>query len=143
VVSITRSGTLSVYRTAAAACSPSSSPRFHDDIANSGDHTRDAVPPGRPMDARLSGCRLSFTAPGGDLLCGRAHAYQVVTSRHPITSQTFASARRLSVGLRPVAAGSRQRLRLGRGARRYVAIRAVDSAGNIGLPLVVKLPSTP
>ena len=48
IVSITRSGVLSVYRTTASACSPSSSPRFHHDDANSGDYTRDAVPPGVP-----------------------------------------------------------------------------------------------
>jgi hypothetical protein len=139
VVSITRSGALSVYRTPAAACSPSSSPRFHHDIANSGDYARDAVPPGRPMDARVTGQKLAFTAPGGDLLCGRAHAYQVVTSRRPITAQTFAHARRLSVRLRPAAAGSGQRIGLGPRVLRYVAIRAVDSAGNVGLPLVAKI----
>ncbi len=139
LVSITRSGALSVYRTPAAACSPSSSPRFHHDIANSGDYTRDAVAPGRPMDARVRARRLSFTAPGGDLLCGRARLYQVVSSRRPVTARTFAHARRLAVGTRPAAAGSRQHLRLRPGAGRYLAIRAVDSAGNVGLPLVVKL----
>jgi hypothetical protein len=140
VVSITRAGTLSVYRTPASACSPSSSPRFHHDIANSGDYTRDAVSPGRPMGPRLVGRMLTFTAPGGDLLCGRARSYQVVTSRRPITARDFARARRLAPGIKPRAAGARQRLALARGARRFVGIRAVDAAGNVGLPLVVKLP---
>ena len=39
VVSITRAGTVSVYRTPAPACSPSSSPRFHHDDWNSGELT--------------------------------------------------------------------------------------------------------
>src|SRR5262249_3406896 len=49
VVSLTRSGTLSVYTTPAPACSPSSWPNFHHDIANSGDYTRDAIAPGKPL----------------------------------------------------------------------------------------------
>ena len=139
VVSITRSGTLSVYGTRAPACSPSSSPRFHHDNANSGDYTRDAVPPGVPMDARLAGRRLRFIAPGGDLLCGTARAYQLVTSRRPITAQSFASARGLSGAPAPRHAGSEQQLTVPGGAFAYVAIRAVDSAGNVGRPLVIKM----
>lgn len=73
VVSITRSGTLSVYTTPASACSPSSWPSFHHDIANSGDYTRDAVKPGVPLGASVSGHVLSWTAPGGgdDFVGGR------------------------------------------------------------------------
>jgi hypothetical protein len=140
VVSITRSGTLSVYRTPAPACSPSSSPRFHHDIANSGNYLRDAVPPGRPMSARWLKHRrtLRFVAPGGDLLCGRAARYELVTSRRPITPQNFARARRLVVRLRPAAAGVVQTLSLPRRLGRYLALRAVDAAGNLGRPVVVR-----
>jgi hypothetical protein len=72
-------------------------------------------------------------------MCGRARTYQLVTSRRPITARSFARAKRLSVHLRPGAAGARQRLGLGSSALRYVAIRTVDGAGNVGLPLVVKI----
>ena len=41
---------------------------FHHDNANSGDYSRDAVAPGKPIDATLSGRLLNFTAPGDDLL---------------------------------------------------------------------------
>ncbi len=140
VVAVTRSGTLSVYRTPAGACSPSSSPHFHHDIANSGDYTRDAVPPGVPMSARIRGRQLSFRAPGGDLLCGRARSYQVAVSRRAITPQSFTRARRVRLPLTPGRAGVLQRLVLPSGVRGYLAIRAVDAAGNIGRPLVVKLP---
>jgi hypothetical protein len=139
VVSVTRAGTLSAYRTAAPACSPSSSPRFHHDIANSGDYERDAVPPGVPMHGRLRGRVLSFVAPGGDLLCGRAQAYQLVTSARPITAEQFGRLERLPVRLAPASAGRSQRLRLPRSPRRYVAIRAVDQAGNLGRPLVLRV----
>jgi Subtilase family len=144
IVSVTRSGTLSVYRSPASACSPSSWPRFHHDIANSGDYSRDAVPPGMPMKGRAVGRRgrrrLRFLAPGGDLLCGAARTYQLATSNRSITPQSFASARRLSVALRPGKAGSTQQLMLPSRTLAYVAIRAIDGAGNIGRPLVLKLP---
>ena len=152
VVSITRSGELSVYKTPAAACSPSSSPRYHHDDANSGDYTRDAVPPGRPMNGRIVTARhrhghhwsvtrtLHLTAPGGDLLCGKARHYQWVTSPRPITAQSFARARHLHLTLVPARAGAKQAVKLPRGLSRYVALRAVDAAGNIGRPLVLKLP---
>jgi hypothetical protein len=137
VVSITRSGTLSVYNTPASACSPSSSPRFHHDDWNSGDYTLDAVPPGKPMNARLRRRTLSLTAPGNDLMCGTAGDYQAVTSDSPITPANFARAKRLKVALRPAVAGTRQTFTVPAGFKRYVAIRAQDAAHNVGLPAVV------
>ena len=139
VVSITRSGSLSVYSTPAPACSPSSWPRYHHDDANSGDYTRDAVTPGRPFHASVTRGVLSFATPGGDLMCGVASAYQVVTAAQPITPQNFAAARRLAGAPPPVAAGHRQFFRLPAGTLRYVAIRAVNAAGNLGLPMTVDL----
>jgi hypothetical protein len=135
VVSVTRSGTLSAYSTAAPACSPSSSPRFHHDDWNSGNYTTDAVTPGRPMSAALRSGVLSFTAPGGDLMCGRASRYQLVTSSRPITPENFARAKALSSSVTPREPGSRQSLRLPHGVKRYVALRAVNAAGNVGLPV--------
>jgi hypothetical protein len=139
VVSITRMGTVSVYGTPARACSPSSSPRFHHDNWNSGNYLTDAVDPGKPFEVRVRGTAMSFRAPGGDLMCGKAARYQLVTSNRPITAQNFSRARRLSGVPTPRSPGARQSLRLPAGAERYVALRAVDAAGNIGLPTVVKV----
>ncbi len=139
MVSITRSGTLSVYTTAAPACSPSSSPRFHHDDWNSGNYTIDAVTPGKPYSASLHQRVLSFTAPGADLLCGTATRYEVVTSSKPITPQNFAGATALAGAPVPGAAGGRQTFTLPARAERYVAIRAVNAAGNVGLPAVMRL----
>jgi hypothetical protein len=86
VVSITRSGTLALYSTPAAACSPSSSPRFHHDDWNSGDYTVDAVPPGTPLHLRLARRTLHFTAPGGDLMCGTAKSFEVIRRSRRRTS---------------------------------------------------------
>jgi hypothetical protein len=136
VVSLTRSGTLAVYTTPAPACSPSSWPNFHHDIANSGDYTRDAIAPGVPMQLTASGQVLSWTSPGGDLMCGAAASYEIVTSPNPITAQSFAKATPLSGPPVPAAAGSTQSYTLPSSARAYVAIRAIDQQGNIGLPAV-------
>jgi hypothetical protein len=138
VVTITRSGTLSVYSTPAPACSPSSWPNFHHDIANSGDYTRDAVAPGVPLNLSTAKKTLSWTAPGGDLMCGTAASYELVTSANPITPQNFAAATPLSGAPAPAAAGTPQTYALPATAQRYVAIRAIDAQGNIGLPATKK-----
>ena len=139
VVTITRSGTLSVYGTPATACSPASWPNWHHDIANSGDYTRDAVPPGVPTNMTLLRRVVTFVAPGGDGECGRATSYQIRTSARPISPSSFASARRLVLTrvLKPAAAGAVQRFTLPKRTERYVAIRAVDEQGNLGLPAVM------
>ncbi len=134
VVSLTREGTLAVYSTPASACSPSSWPNFHHDIANSGDYTRDAVPPGRPLNASVSENVLHFTAPGDDLLCGKATRYEIVTSESPITAQSFASATPLIRAPEPAEAGTSQMYTLPAEVENYVAIRAIDDQGNVGLP---------
>ena len=139
VVSITRSGTLAVYKTPAPACSPSSSPRFHHDNWNSGNYTTDAVDPGRPYNASVRDRMLGFTAPGAGLLCGTAARYEVVTSNKPITPENFAAAKSLGGAPAPAAAGTYQSYRLPAGAERYIAIRAVNAAGNIGLPAVIRV----
>jgi hypothetical protein len=134
VVSITREGEVAVYTTPASACSPSSWPNFHHDIANSGDYTRDAVPPGVPLNTSVSENALHFTAPGDDLLCGKATRYEIVTSQSPITAENFAKATPLSGAPEPAEAGTAQTYTLPANVENYVAIRAIDDQGNIGLP---------
>jgi hypothetical protein len=114
------------YKTGAPACSPGSWPRFHHDDANSGDYSRDATPPGKPYDAVLAGRTLTFTAPGDDLLCGRATRYEVTEDGTPAGGVPA-----------PADAGTRQALTLAAGVKR-VTIRAVDEQGNAGPALVVK-----
>ena len=137
VVAITRSGLLQAYRTSAPACSPGSWPRYHHDNANSGDYARDAVLPGRPMRARVRRGRLSFLAPGDDLLCGRATRYETLAADAPIDGSESGWT---TVGrVRPTTAGRRQSIPLRAGGHRYVAVRAVDDQGNVGRPAVVDL----
>jgi PKD repeat protein len=138
VVSITREGTVSVYTTPAGACSPSSWPNFHHDIANSGDYTRDAIKPGKPMHPSVAESTLTWTAPGDDLMCGTASSYEVVTSATPITPENFAAATPIAGAPAPAAAGTAQSFKLPAGMKAYVAIRALDEQGNIGLPAVAE-----
>jgi hypothetical protein len=142
VFAITRAGFMLAYGTESQACSPSSWPRFHHDNASSGDARRDAVSPGRPFDQVLDGSSLFFRAPGDDLLCGKADAYEVVHSDQPITGGNFASAEPVAVSLAPAEPGTRQTIAFPAGTKRYVGIRARDEEGddgltNVGRPLVV------
>ncbi len=129
VVAATRAGNVFAYVTAAGACAPASWPRFHHDNANSGDLRRDAVAPGVPRDLRVQDDALVFRAPGDDLLCGRAARYQF-----RLDAGTWVTAG----NARPAAAGATQRLPLPE-ARRSVAVRAVDDAGNLSRAATVRV----
>jgi hypothetical protein len=137
VVALTRSGRVLAYGTRAPACSAADWPQFHHDSANSGDARRDAVAPGRPAAAVLAGAQLRFTAPGDDLLCGTADAYEVRTSSRPIDEAGFGRARPVPAAGAPKAAGSPDAVVLTGRLSRYVAVRAVDEQGNAGRPAVV------
>lgn len=131
VISLTRSGNVLAYRTAAPACSPSSWPRFHHDLANSGDFSRDAIPPGRASGVHVAGGRLIFNAPGDDLLCGIARRYRVVSADRPIDPSSFARGRPVPGAPAPAAPGTSQSVALPRYGR-YIAVQAEDDQGNLG-----------
>jgi hypothetical protein len=137
VVTVTRSGTLSVYKTPATACSAASWPNWHHDIANSGDYTRDAVPPGAPLSLKVSGGRLSFVSPGNDGMCGTAAGYQVVSSNSAFTDSQVPSLPELKGIPKAVAAGKTVSMAVPAGTGNCIGVRAVDSAGNLGPTVIV------
>lgn len=143
LVGLTRAGTLLAYGTAATPCTPASWPRFHHDLANSGDYRRDAGIPGRPEELALdaSGGTLSWKAPGDDLLCGNADRYEVAESNAPITGANFASATPIAGAPAPAAPGTSQSMALPGTHDRFVAIRAVDEQGNAGPVATVEVAS--
>jgi len=146
VAAMTRSGLINAYRTTAPACSPASWPRFHHDNANSGDYSRDALLPGKPTQVTTNQARdrIRFTAPGDDLLCGVAKRYAIVTSDSPIDEGSFAQATRLQgASSGPGDPGSAESLAVPPGAKRYVAIRAVDEQGNVGRLVSVRVTPQP
>lgn len=143
VVGVTRSGYVRAYRTGAPACSPSSSPRFHHDNANSGDYSRDAVLPGVPADVgtKKGRSRVVLTAPGDDLLCGRADHYELATANAAIDSAGFDAAKPIKVKYAPdpKAPGERQNFKVPDGSKKFLAIRAVDEQGNVGRTVSVRV----
>ena len=106
-------------------------PSFRHDPFQSGDYDTDGTPPSTPTALRLRSGSLSFRAPGGDGLCGSAARYQIATSSSPITPSNFAGARQLPDPPTPRGAGTVQTYALPP-HERYVAIRAIDGAGNVG-----------
>jgi hypothetical protein len=132
VIAMTRRGTLFAYDTPAPACPLGSWPRFHHDNANSGVLERDAVSPGKPATAVVIGNTLGFKAPGDDLMCGTVNHYEVVTADTPPASAAdFAAPHSAPATAAP---GATQSVPLNFALKRYVAVRAVDEAGNVGRP---------
>jgi RTX calcium-binding nonapeptide repeat (4 copies) len=138
VVGITRSGYVHAYETDAPACSPSSSPRFHHDVANSGDYSRDAVLPGAPAGLKSKSGTLTFSAPGDDLLCGKVDHYEMATAGKRIDEAGFADAKPLKGAPKPKAPGAKQKLDVPAKSKGWIAIRAVDEQGNVGRVAAVK-----
>jgi hypothetical protein len=132
VVSMTRDGLVFAYRTQAGACSPSSWPRFHHDLANSGSYDRDAVAPGVPLAPKFAKGRLTFRAPGDDLMCGRAARYELVESNRKLGPGSFAQGIPIPVATKPKDPGSAETVELGGKLQRFLMLRAVDDQGNVG-----------
>ena len=140
---VTRGGFMLAYKTKAKPCPAGSWPRFHHDNANSGDLRRDAVSSGRPYDHLVEGGTLFFKAPGDDLLCGKAEAYELVHSDSPISGRNFSGAEPLGSPPSPAEPGTRQAVALPAGTRRFVALRARDDQGNVGRPILIDRASLP
>ncbi len=130
---ITREGYLFEWRLPRLAKCQTEWPQFRHDLRQSGNYNADGTPPSKPTGLSLRGSTLRWTAPGNDYGCGTAARYQIVTSGQPITARTFAAATRLGGPPQPLASGTAQAYTLP-AHRRYVAIRAIDNAGNVGYP---------
>ena len=125
IVGGTRSGRLHAYETGADGCLPADWPQFHHDPANSGDWSRDAVAPGKPVDAAATATDVTFKAPGDDLLCGTVTRYEAA-----VDGAAFAA-----VDLSPKPAGETESLTL---AGERIRLRAVDEQGNVGRAVTVE-----
>jgi hypothetical protein len=145
VVGATRSGSLLAYRTDAPPCQSGdrplgSWPRFHHDLANSGDYSRDAARPGAGSDVRLYTAGITLRAPGDDLLCGRVAGYELVQSDRRLTGATFEEGDPIPVVKRRqdlALPGSVEGIGLGGSLSRFLHIRALDDQGNVGPTSVI------
>ena len=106
-------------------------PSFRHDQQGTGNYDKDGTPPYKPRIVSLSGDQMGFIAPGDDNGCGTATRYEIATSDSPITPENFASAQPLAGPPTPQAAGTTQSYTLPP-HQQYVAIRAIDDAGNVG-----------
>jgi hypothetical protein len=115
-------------------------PTFRHDQQGSGNYDRDGTPPGAPARLALLDGHLRFTAPGDDGACGTAASYQAVSSDSPIGPEDFAAATPLAGAPAPSAAGAGEDFPAPSHSR-YISLRAIDEAGNVGPP--VQLDSAP
>jgi hypothetical protein len=119
---------------------------YRHDERNTGQYGLDTRPPA-PV-SELSARRahggdvvVSFVAPGDDWMIGKASAYDVRYSQSAITPDSFGSASSTSGAPAPATAGTAQSMSLSAlpGGARYVAVRAVDAAGNLGAEVTVRI----
>jgi hypothetical protein len=144
VVNITRNGTILAYKTDAPPCEANAAhplgdwPKFHHDLANSGDYEHDGTNPGAPYEVSFAQGALSFRAPGDDLLCGKADHYELVESDQRLTGANFDDGIPLPTP-KPKAPGEQEKLTFSGKLQRFLAIRAVDEQGNVGAARVLDL----
>jgi hypothetical protein len=131
IADITREGYLFQWNQPSLPPCQSEWPSFRHDPQQTGNYDKDGTAPSAPTSLALVGTQLSFRAPGDDGPCGTADRYEIVTSKAPIKPTNFAAATPLASPPTPQAAGATQTYALPT-HQRYVAIRAIDEAGNVG-----------
>jgi hypothetical protein len=133
VAAITREGFLFEWDHAALPTCQSEWPTFRHDQQGSGNYDRDGTPPSSPGRLYVYERTLVFYAAGDDGGCGTVARYEVVTSASPIGPDQFDDATPLAGAPTPEAAGTIQAYEMP-AHERYVAVRAIDEAGNVGYP---------
>ena len=133
----TREGDLFDWRVPGSAARNTSWWHYRHDERLTGNDATDARRPAAITGATAhrsgTAVTLRFTAPGDDWNLGRAKAYQVRWSTRPLTQASFVRGHRLAVSAAPGDAGTHEALSLRAPATaRYLAVRAVDDAGNAG-----------
>jgi hypothetical protein len=113
---------------------------FHHDSHATGNYHADAEPPDAIDDLRVtrteeggqSGLLLEWTAAGDDGKRGRAAAYEIRSHSEPIDPFNWPEAQRVTLSLIPGESGARESVFLGDlPPGGFVAVRAVDDAGNL------------
>jgi hypothetical protein len=132
----TREGSLFVWRVRGDTRLNDSWWHYRHDERNTGLYGLDTRRPEAILDLRRSagpGLQLTWTAPGGDYQIGTAARYDIRMARSPITETSFWRAHAVAGAPAPAQAGTRQTIVLPapRPGVTYVAIRAIDAAGNI------------
>jgi hypothetical protein len=134
VVSATREGYLNVWNTNGTPEGNNEWWNPRHDERNTGQYGLDTRPPGiiRGLSLSADGSTVTFTSPGDDWYAGPAASYEIATSQNPITPDNFDALPTLPGAPAPAEAGTQQSFAIPAGAARYIAIRAIDDAGNRG-----------
>ena len=122
IVQLTREGYVFAWRTDGTYAGDQEWWAAHHDEWRSGRYGVDSRPPGAIRNARLSGSKLTFTAPGGDWYDGQAAGYRVSFSSQLVPATAPAR--------------SQQSITVPAGVTSFT-IQAVDQAGNLGPALTV------
>jgi hypothetical protein len=135
VAANTREGNVYVWDTDGPACGNNDQWwTYHHDEWNTGDYGRDTRPPDRVVSLLVEpgagSVAVSWNAPGDDGPCGTAAEYEMRWSDAPITEAGFEAAQPFAIPA-PQAAGAAESATIPFDAA-YVALRAVDDAGNPG-----------
>lgn len=146
VVQPTRLGRLYVWTTNGNACQKDQWRKFRHDEWNTGTYVSDTRRPNRALDftatpkATPGKVKLAWTAVGDDGPCGQAARYEIRVSGIRITERSFRHATPIQAP-RPVPAGLPQSMGFTPAdGMRFVALRAVDDAGNAGPIMTLPLP---
>jgi hypothetical protein len=132
VVTMTREGYLMVWDTPGTDTGNDEWWNGRHDERNTAQYGLDTRPPGIIRGMTVEGSTLKFAAPGDEWYAGTADHYEVATSNSPITPANFGQATQLDGEPAPAASGQQQTFELPGTIGRYVAMRAVDEAGNLG-----------
>lgn len=134
VAAMTREGYLMAWRTEGTIEGNNEWWNYRHDERNTAQYGVDTRPPGiiRTLSGPPDGSSITFTAPGDDWYAGTATSYEVVSSPNPITPENFDSLAKLSGTPAPLPSGDQQSYTLATAPSRYIAIRAIDDARNLG-----------
>jgi len=146
VVAPTREGWLYAWEAEGAECvdgRPNSDwPRFHHDERNTGIYGLDVTPPGRIVDLAAvhragDDIVLTFSAPGDDWRCGRAHKYDIRYSTAATADLSdpaqFAAATPVENKFPPLAGQTIETLLIQAPGAKHVAIQTQDHAGHLSM----------
>jgi hypothetical protein len=118
---------------------------YRHDEWNTGQYGLDSRPPATVTGLRAKRRRsgevlVRFLAPGDDWMIGRAASYDIRYSHSTITPGSFASATPVTGVPAPDPGGTSEEMRLSVPSdASYLAVRAIDPAGNLGAEVTVQI----
>jgi hypothetical protein len=134
-----REGWLHAYTTPGHASANNDAWHWHQNDRNTGHYGDDTRPPMKPESLHLTAPgTICWKAPGDNWNVGTAASYDLRAFSARPTPENFAKGTPLAGAPAPAAAGTEQCASVTTTAR-FVGLRAIDAAGNISYPAVVRV----